>query len=90
MDDAYAALEAKNKAATPEQQQSEAFKTENNKAEMEIGVQEAAINKKFIQDNPDSYISLIALEGYAYSADYPDIAALFNGLTFTVQTNRCG
>ena len=90
IDDAYAALEAKNKAATPEQQQSEAFKAENNKAEKAIAAQDAAINKKFIQDNPDSYISLIALEGYAYSADYPDIAALFNGLTPAVQQTDAG
>jgi len=90
VDDAYAALEAKNKAATPEQQQSEAFKAENNKAEKAISAQEAAINKKFIQDNPDSYVSLIALEGYTYGADYQDIAMLFNGLTPAVQQTDAG
>ena len=90
VDDAYAALEAKNKAATPEQQQSEAFKAENNKAEKAISAQEAAINKKFIQDNPDSYVSLIALEGYTYGADYQDISMLFNGLTPAVQQTDAG
>jgi peroxiredoxin len=85
IDDAYTALEARKNALTPEQQQSEAFQKENNKAEKDIEAQSNAIDKKFIQENPDSYISLLALEGYAYSADYVDIAPLFNGLTFAVK-----
>jgi peroxiredoxin len=85
VNDAYDAIEAKRKAATPEQQQSDAFEKENNKAEKEIGIKESAINKKFIQDNPDSYISLVALDTYAYGADYIDIEPLFNGLSPAVK-----
>ncbi|HEY4327387.1 MAG TPA: TlpA disulfide reductase family protein [Mucilaginibacter sp.] len=90
VNDAYNALEAKRKAATPEQQQSDAFEKENNKAEKEIEAQEAAVNKKFIQDNPSSYRSLITLESYAYGADYPDIQQLFNGLSPAEKETEAG
>jgi len=89
VNDAYDTLAAKQKAATPEQQQSEAFEKENNKAEKAIEAQESGADKKFIQENPDSYISLITLDSYAYSADYVNIASLFNGLSDKIkQTER--
>ncbi len=84
------ALDAKGKAATPEQKNSDAFERENHKAEKELEAKENAINKKFIQDNPDSYISLNALESYAYSNDYADIAPLYNGLTDAVKQSEEG
>jgi peroxiredoxin len=90
IDEAYTALEAKKKAATAEEQQSEAFQKEYNKEEKDIQARGAAIDKKFIQDNPDSYVSLIALEGYAYGADYVDIAPLFNGLTPAIKQSDAG
>ena len=86
----YEALEAKQKAATPEQQQSEAYAKENNKAEKVIEAKENAINKKFIQDNPDSYISLNALESLAYSSDYGDIAPLYNAFTPAIKQSEEG
>ena len=87
---AYDSLEAKKKAATPDQQSSDAFEAQNNKTEKAIDMQEAAINKQFIADNPDSYISLNVLENYAYSADYVDIAPLYNGLSPAVQATEAG
>jgi len=90
INDAYDALEAKKKAATPDQQKSDAFDKENNKAEKAIEAQEAEINKQFIKDNPDSYISMVALEGYAYGADYVDIAPLFEGLSPAVKATKAG
>ncbi|HEY2582791.1 MAG TPA: TlpA disulfide reductase family protein [Mucilaginibacter sp.] len=90
VNDAYDALEAKQKAATPEQQQSDAFEKENNKAEKEIEAQESALNKKFIQDNPDSFRSLITLESYAYGGDYPDIQQLFDGLSTAEKETEAG
>ena len=88
--DAYDALEAKKKAATPEQQKSDAFGRENNKAEKAIEKQESETNKQFIKDNPASYISLVALEGYAYAADYVDIAPLYNGLSAELKQTDAG
>ncbi|HEY8782700.1 MAG TPA: TlpA disulfide reductase family protein [Mucilaginibacter sp.] len=80
INDAYDSLAAKKKAATPEQQKSDVFNKEYNKAEKAINARDAEVNKKFIRDNPDSYISIIALDGLAYSTDYVEIAPLFNGL----------
>jgi peroxiredoxin len=88
--DAYDALDVKKKAADTTQQKSESFQRENNKAEKAIEVQEAEASKKFIQENPDSYISLIKLDGYAYSADYVDIAPLFNGLSDNIKQTDAG
>jgi peroxiredoxin len=90
INDAYGALEVKKKAATPDQQKSPDFDKENNKAEKAIEIQEAGINKQFIHDNPDSFISLIALEGYAYGADYVDIAPLYNGLSPAIKVTDAG
>ncbi|MDP9076985.1 MAG: AhpC/TSA family protein [Bacteroidota bacterium] len=90
IDAAYAALESKQKAASPEEQKTEAFEKASHKAEKEIDAQDAAINKQFIKDNPDSFISLNALESFAYSADYIDIAPLFNGLTPAIKESEAG
>ncbi|WP_428327790.1 redoxin domain-containing protein [Mucilaginibacter sp.] len=88
--DAYAALEAKQSKASPEEQKSEAFLKQGHKEEKAIDLQEAAINKKFIQENPDSFISLNVLESYAYSADYVDIAPLFNNLSPAIKETDNG
>jgi peroxiredoxin len=90
INEAYDALEAKRKAATPEQQQSSAFEKENNKSEKEIEARESALNKKFIRDNPDSYISIVALEMYAYGADYVDIEPLFKALSPAIKETEAG
>ncbi|HVV54926.1 MAG TPA: TlpA disulfide reductase family protein [Mucilaginibacter sp.] len=90
VNDEYDALEAKQNAATPEQKKSDAFQHEINKEEKAIEDEEAGVDKKFIQDNPDSYISLNALETYAYSADYADIAPLYNGLSDRIKQTENG
>jgi peroxiredoxin len=90
INDAYKALEANEKAATPEQKATDTYEKEDHQAEKAIEVQESAINKKFILDNPDSYISLNVLESYAYGADYVDIAPLFNGLSPAVKETETG
>jgi len=87
---AYDSLEAKQNAATPDQKTSDAFIRENTKVEKAIEAREAATNKKFISDNPNSYISLVALEMFAYSADYVDIAPLYNGLSDFVKGTEEG
>ncbi|HVW96442.1 MAG TPA: TlpA disulfide reductase family protein [Mucilaginibacter sp.] len=87
---AYMALEAKSKAASDEEKQSEAFKKESDKAEKAIEAQESALNKKFIQEHPDSYISLNILPSYAYSADYSDIEPLFSGLAPAIKESEAG
>jgi peroxiredoxin len=90
INDKYAALEAKQKAATPEQKQSEAFDKESKKEEKAIEAEENTLNKKFIKDNPDSYISLNALETYAYGADYAELAPLYNGLSDAIKQSESG
>ena len=90
VDDAYTALEAKRKAASDDVKKSDAFIKENSKIEKAIDAQDVQINKKFIQDNPDSFISLNALESYAYGADYVDIAPLFNGLSPAIKASEGG
>lgn len=90
VNDAYTALEAKQKAATEEQQKSPAFIKQSKLDEKAIEEQEKAINKQFITSNPDSYISLNALQSYAYSADYIDIAPLYEGLSTNIKASTGG
>jgi peroxiredoxin len=90
VNEAYTALEAKQKAATEEQQKSPAFIKQGKLDEKAIEEQEKALNKQFITQNPDSYISLNALQSYAYSADYVDIAPLYEGLSANIKASTGG
>lgn len=90
VNDAYAALEAKQKEATEEQKTSVAFVKQGKQDEKTIEQNENQINKQFIKDHPDSYISLNALRSYAYSADYVDIAPLYNGLSANIKASEGG
>lgn len=90
IDAAYEALAAKRKAATPAQQADPAFAKQLSAEEKAIDDKSALVDKQFIKENPDSYISLNALEGYAYSADYVDIEPLFNAFTPAVKQTEAG
>lgn len=84
----YAALEVKEKAAgdnpSPE------LKKQFDVQEKEIDNHEKAIMKKFIADNPSSFISLSALRSYTYSADYKDVEPLFHHLSPELQNSASG
>ncbi|HVW14824.1 MAG TPA: TlpA disulfide reductase family protein [Mucilaginibacter sp.] len=84
------AVDTRKKNATDEQKNSPAFQHEIFNAEKAAEAKEMAADKKFIQDNPDSYISLNALEMFAYYSDYADIAPLYNGLSDAVKRSKAG
>jgi hypothetical protein len=90
VNDGYAAMEAKEKATPEAEQKSEAFIKQSKLDEKAIEEQENAINKKFIQENPDSYISLSVLQSFAYSADYVDIAPLYEALSPAIKASAGG
>lgn len=90
VDAAYDSLEKVQDAATPEQKQSDDFQRSINQKEKEIEGRESVLNKKFIQDHPNSYLCMNVLENYAYGADYADIAPLFNGLSPQVKATEAG
>ena len=90
VNDAYSKLEAIQKNATPEQKNSPEFEKQNNKTEKAIEVQEQAINKKFIQENPSSYLSVVLLESVAYSADYSELEQLYNSLSPNLKATEAG
>lgn len=91
INEAYDVLDKKTNAATTDEQKSEAFVRENYKAEKTIAARELAINQKFIQENPNSYISIHLLEYFAFRGDdYAQIAPLFNSLTPAVKQTEAG
>ncbi|MEO6852169.1 MAG: TlpA disulfide reductase family protein [Mucilaginibacter sp.] len=90
IDDAQQVIEDKEKAASPEQTQSPEFIKQDNEAQKALDAQRSEMNKKFILDNPGSYISLDALEVYAYGADYADILPLYNSLTDEIKASDAG
>jgi peroxiredoxin len=89
IDDGYDALDAREKAAG-EAARSEAHIKQFKLEERALSDKWKAINKQFIKDHPDSYISLAALPGYAYSADYVDIAPLYGALTPEIKDSPDG
>jgi peroxiredoxin len=88
--DAYAALEEKQKAATEAEKASPEYIQKAKDDEKAIDQMSAAIDKKFIQENPNSIISLTALESVAYSADYVEIEPLYSALTPEVKNTAAG
>jgi peroxiredoxin len=90
INDGQKVIDDKEKAATPEQLKSPEFIKQVKLAQKELDAKEVIMNKTFIQDHPDSYISLNALENYAYSADYVDIAPLFEGLSPAIKQSDPG
>ena len=83
-------IEDRDNAATPEQAQSPEFIKQDKADQKKLDAQESEVNKKFISENPDSYISLDALELYAYGADYADIAPIYDGLSATIKESPAG
>jgi len=90
IDEAQKVIDEKEKAATPDERNSPEFIKADKLAQKELDAREMAMNKKFIQENPDSYISLNALEMITYSSDYTDIAPLFNSLSATIKESENG
>ena len=90
VNDAYTAMEEKDKGFTDEQKKAVAYMRQSWKSEKAIENQEKAINKKFIQEHPDSYVSLNALQSYAYSADYADIEPLYSNFSPAIKASESG
>lgn len=81
IDEAQDAQDAKEKAETDEQKNSETFQRQMAAAQKLLDDRAMNANKQFAQENPSSYTSLTALEIFsAYGADYADIAPLYEGL----------
>jgi len=86
----YDALSLKRNTTSPEDQQSETYKKEVDRLQNVLLAHRQAVYKKFIRDNPDSYISLVTLDSYAYLADYNDIVPLFDGLSSRIKQTAFG
>ncbi len=86
------AVDTRNRNATDEQKKSESFMKTQFKTEKDAGTsdREVAADKKFIHENPDSYVSLMALEMFTYYTDYADYEPLFNGLTDRIKQTEAG
>jgi peroxiredoxin len=85
------AYDAKEKAETSEQKSSEAFQRTMSQAQKAIDTKEINANKNFAKENPDSYISLTALEMLAaYGADYSEINPLYEGLSSQIKQSDAG
>src|SRR3569833_1856661 len=84
------AVDARNRAATDEQKNSEEFRKSQIKAEKDAEKQEVAAERKFISENPDSYISLVALQMFSYNSDYAEVAPWYNGLTDRIKQTESG
>ncbi|AMR31404.1 hypothetical protein A0256_08180 [Mucilaginibacter sp. PAMC 26640] len=89
VNDGYTAMEAKEKAAG-DQAKTPEFIKQAKLDEKAIDEKEKAINKQFITAHPDSYISLNALQSFTYSADYVDIAPLYENLSPAIKASEGG
>ena len=90
VEDATNALRARIQTTSEEERKLETFEKEMAKAFNGITAQEMMIYKKFVQDNPGSFVSLEPLKSFAYRADYAETAPLFNSLTAAVKGSADG
>jgi len=91
IDDEQDVHDAKEKAETAEQKSSEAFQRKMAVEQKSIDDREMAAYKQFVRQNPDSYVSLNALEMLsAYGADYAEISPLYGGLSSGVRQSNAG
>lgn len=84
---AYADLDAKVKATATDVRQSDAFQGEVNRNVKAISGRFKQIKTKFVQENPDSYISVDLVEDLVYNSDYPEIATLYDGLSAKIKAS---
>lgn len=85
----YEAIEAKEKAAGAKAKTPE-FIGQTKQERKALDQKEKAVNEQFIKEHPNSPVSLEALQAYAYSADYAEIAPLFEALTPEVKASSTG
>jgi peroxiredoxin len=91
VNDEQDALTAKVKAETPEQKNSDAYQREITKQQKAIDAKSNSVNANFIKENPNSFISLMALEMFAaYGTDYADIAPLYESLAPEIKQSDAG
>jgi peroxiredoxin len=90
VNDIYAAMSAKRKAATPEQRESAEFKAEMEAMEKKADDLSDGISKKFVKTYPKSLISLNLIRNLAYSTDYAEIAPLYAALAPAVKDSPAG
>ncbi|WPU93638.1 TlpA disulfide reductase family protein [Mucilaginibacter sabulilitoris] len=85
------ALMAEAKAATPEQQKSPDFQSRMQARYKNIQAEQKAALKNFITNNPNSYLSLLAINSVAGPAPDPaEIEPLFNGLSQSLKDSETG
>jgi peroxiredoxin len=89
IDDATALL-AKQTAVSEEKQKSDTFEKAVSISAQTIRAQEIIIQKKFIQSNPGSFISLSFFQRLAYNIDYFEMNALFNSLIPAIKGSADG
>jgi peroxiredoxin len=91
INDEQDALDARVKAETPEQKNSEEYQRAITKVQKALDAKSNEVNANFIKTHPASYISLMALEMFAaYGTDYADIAPLYETLAPEVKQSEGG
>jgi peroxiredoxin len=90
VNDMYAAMGAKRKAATPAQRESAEFKAEMDATEKKADDLSDVISKKFVKTYPKSLISLNLIRNLAYSTDYAEIAPMFAALSPVIKDSESG
>jgi len=90
VNDIYATMTAKRKAATPAQRESAEFKAEIDALDKKADDLSDGISKKFVKAYPKSLISLNLIRNLAYSTDYAEIAPMFAALSPTIKDSESG
>ncbi len=84
-------LNAEYMALTPEQRKDKEIRDEIDRKADAITAEMKVVQKKYIQQNPGTIISLDALNSYGgYAPDYADVEPLFQSLSDDVKNSKAG
>ncbi|UFH54618.1 TlpA disulfide reductase family protein [Spirosoma sp. KNUC1025] len=77
-------------SATDVQKKSKAFEESIDKRNEAIQAEQKKIKAQFIQENPNTVVSLDVLQQYDYTPDYAEVSPLFDGLSGAVKNSKSG
>jgi peroxiredoxin len=78
------------RALTPEQRKSKELEESMDKRYEAIEAEQKKIKAQFIKENPNSLVSLDALQRYSYTPEYSEVSPLFDGLSDALKNSKGG
>ncbi|WP_460947461.1 redoxin domain-containing protein [Spirosoma daeguense] len=78
------------RTATPAQKNSKEFEESMDKRYEAISADQKKVRAQFIKENPNSLVSLYALQQYDYTPEYAEVGPMYDGLAESIRNSKGG